>query len=240
MFSPDDWFSYWRLNCVLASYYWLVSREEGYDLENKWIFLQKCMEKQVPISPVLTELKGLCIKHKNEEGGLGIHFFKSATDGGDWIIQEVMRNHSSVGQFLPKDAPLSTFRIMTGSRLGMKSKAGVDSSSSTTTTTTGSNGKSKKGGKKNNSSNGGGGSSETKDNAATSDSSNDDIFAFSCVFRAGRSGGLTDHNSVLFDVDVPNKKIGVGTSNMHWYQLGPQAVTGTPWLNHNRYTTIVH
>jgi hypothetical protein len=38
---PDDWFSYWRLNCSLASWYWFVTRESGYDLENKWIFLQK-------------------------------------------------------------------------------------------------------------------------------------------------------------------------------------------------------
>lgn len=38
---PDDWFSYWRLNCILASWYWLVTRESGYDLENKWIFLKK-------------------------------------------------------------------------------------------------------------------------------------------------------------------------------------------------------
>jgi hypothetical protein len=208
LFFPDDWFSYWRLNCVLASYYWLVSREPGYDLENKWVFLQRCMEKQVPISPCLTQFKGLCIKHKNEEGGLGIHFYKSATDGGDWIIQEVMRNHASVAQFLPKDAPLSTFRVMTGSRLGMKT-AGSGGSSS--------------GGGRNGGANGKGGKGKDAD-----------IFAFSCVFRAGRSGGLTDHNSVLFDVDVPNQKLGVGTSNMHWYQLGPQAIANTPWLNHNR------
>jgi len=235
LFFPDDWFSYWRLNCVLASYYWLVSRESGYDLENKWIFLQKCMEKQVPISPVLTELKGLCIKHKNEEGGLGIHFFKSATDGGDWIIQEVMRNHASVGQFLPKDAPLSTFRIMTGSRLGMKPAAGGDSrnnSSSASASINGgaTNGKSKKGAKKNS----GKGGDTSSNSGGSGGGDDDDIFAFSCVFRAGRSGGLTDHNSVLFDVDVPSKQLGVGTSNMHWYQLGPQAVTSTPWLNHNR------
>jgi hypothetical protein len=86
---PEDWFSYWRLNCGLASWYWLVTKEEGFDLENKWTFLQRCMEKGVPCSPCNTTTKGLCIKHKNEEGGLGIHFFKNATQGGDWIIQEV-------------------------------------------------------------------------------------------------------------------------------------------------------
>jgi len=84
---PDDWFSYWRLNCSLASFYWLVTKEEGYELENKWTFLRRCMEKGVPCSPCDTKVKGLCIKHKNEEGGLGIHFYRNATQGGDWIIQ---------------------------------------------------------------------------------------------------------------------------------------------------------
>lgn len=187
---PDDWFSYWRLNCGLASWYWLVTREAGYDLENKWTFIQRCMEKKVPCSPCL-KVPGLCIKHKNEEGGLGIHFFKNAMNGGDWLIQETMANADAVAQFLPGEAPLSTFRVMTGSRLGMESASGSD---------------------------------------------DDDIFAFSCVFRAGRAGGSTDHNSVLFDVDVPGKKMGVGTSNMHWYQLGPHKVASTPWLNNSRCT----
>jgi hypothetical protein len=86
---PDDWFSYWRLNCGLASWYSLVTKESGYELENKWVFLQRCMAKGVPCSPCNTDTKALCIKHKNEEGGMGIHFFRNATQGGDWIIQEV-------------------------------------------------------------------------------------------------------------------------------------------------------
>ena len=193
---PDDWFSYWRLNCGLASWYWLVTRETGYDLENKWTFIQQCMKKKVPCSPCL-EVPGLCIKHKNEEGGLGIHFFKNAMSGGDWLIQETMSNADSVARFLPRDAPLSTFRVMTGSRLGMHNNSKSDKES---------------------------------------DIKGDDVFAFSCVFRAGRAGGATDHDSVLFDVDVPKKKMGVGTSNMHWYQLGAGKIATTPWLNNTRFT----
>ena len=29
LFFPDDWLSYWRLNCALASWYWLVTRYQG-------------------------------------------------------------------------------------------------------------------------------------------------------------------------------------------------------------------
>ena len=31
-------------------------------------------------------------KNKNIEGGMGIHFFKNAAFGGDWILQEKMVN----------------------------------------------------------------------------------------------------------------------------------------------------
>lgn len=156
-------------------------------------------------------MKGLCIKHKNMEGGLGIHFFQNALDGGDWIIQETMKNHSSVACFLPRNAPLSTFRVMTGSRLGIASTGSAAHSVDREA--------SKKGVP-----------------AETASSKLDPVFAFSCVFRAGRAGGLTDHNSVLFNVDVPAKKLGLGTSNMHWYQLGLRKILSTPWLNNTKFT----
>lgn len=31
LFFPDDWFSYWRLNCALASWYWLVTKVQRND-----------------------------------------------------------------------------------------------------------------------------------------------------------------------------------------------------------------
>ena len=64
----------------------------------------------------------------------------------------------------------------------------------------------------------------------------DPVFAFSCVFRAGRAGASTDHNSILFDVDQQKRCMGVGTSNMHWYQLGFPKALATPWLNNSRFT----
>lgn len=49
------------------------------------------------------------------------------------------------------------------------------------------------------------------------------------VFRAGREGALTDHSSVLFDVDVATGRLGRGTRNAQWYVLGPKAWFGSPW-----------
>ena len=82
-----------------------------------------------------------------------------------------MQNEAFVASLLPEHAPLSTFRVMTASRLGLSSKENT-------------------------------------------------IEAISCVFRAGRKGAATDHDSILFDVDVKTGKIGRGTTNMQWYRLG--------------------
>merc|ERR1719277_2920564 len=49
---------------------------------------------------------------------MGIHFFKNALNGGDWIVQEVINNDDFVSSLLPKKAPLSTFRVMTASLAG--------------------------------------------------------------------------------------------------------------------------
>ena len=46
------------------------------------------------------------------------------------------------------------------------------------------------------------------------------VTALSCVFRAGRQGAATDHDSILFDVDFKSGLISGGTTNAHWYRLG--------------------
>ena len=78
------------------------------------------------------------------------------------------------------------------------------------------------------------------------------IKAVSAVLRLGRSGALTDHSSVLFDVGVPSdysskntdlkklKKTDSGTkilgqiqrgmTNAHWYKLGLRKAATCSWL----------
>jgi hypothetical protein len=177
------------------------------------------------------------------------------------FFKKVMSNADAVAQFLPPGAPLSTFRVMTGSRLGIPSTGSTGRAATRQQQSTSSNGgdsgvgltaagkkakKSKKGGADDENENGGGGgggggTTGTTDSTGGSSGSGSGggdpgVFAFSCVFRAGRAGGLTDHDSVLFDVDQQGKKMGVGTSNMHWYQLGPGKALTTPWLNNNKFT----
>ena len=181
LLKPRDWFSLWRTNSRLAAWHSLCVKKEtqgwgDYDMENKWAFLARGRERGVAVSPVL-DVPALCVKHKNEEGGMGIHFFRNALAGGDWIIQEVMANEDFVANLLPPGAPLSTFRVMTASRLGLP---------------------------------------EDRRGAGPA------VAAIACVFRAGRAGAATDHDSILFDVDVATGKIGRGTTNMQWYKLGPQ------------------
>ena len=53
--------------------------------------------------------------------------------------------------------------------------------------------------------------------------------ALSSVLRLGRSGAMTDHSSVLFNVDISTGTVGQGVTNSHWYRLGLKAVN-CPWL----------
>ena len=63
------------------------------------------------------------------------------------------------------------------------------------------------------------------------------VTPLSCVFRAGRQGAVTDHVSILYDVDMETGVIGKGTTNEHWYQLGLHKILTTPWSN-NCSTTV--
>ena len=194
LLAPDDWFSYWRLNCnVVGMHALLNDMPQGYTMENKWNFLLEGEKLGVPVSPFL-KVPGIVVKHRNEEGGMGIHFYKNATAGGDWIIQETISNSDWVSTLLPKNAPLSTFRVITQSRASIN----VDEVPQL-----------------------------------------EDITALSCVFRAGRQGAATDHDSILFDVDVKTGLILGGTTNAHWYRLGlHEALPGRcPWRSQHGYQT---
>ena len=194
LLAPDDWFSYWRLNCRVAGLHALLNGvPAGYTMENKWTFLEEGNKRGVPVSPYL-DCPAVVVKHRNEEGGLGIHFYRNATDGGDWIIQERILNGEWVNRHLPENAPLSTFRVITQSR----------------------------------------GAIDVSKECAV-----EDVTALSCVFRAGRRGAATDHDSILFDVDVKTGKVLGGTTNAHWYRTGVhEALPGRcPWRSDDHAVT---
>ncbi|CAM9474598.1 unnamed protein product [Ectocarpus sp. 8 AP-2014] len=187
LICPQDWFSFWRLNCRLASYHALVTGSEGYRQEDKWTFLRDGKSKGVPISPFL-DIPAVVIKDKNEEGGMGLYFFKNATAGGDWIIQERLDNDEFVTSLLPDKAPLSTMRVISASRWWLEKRQGKIPGPSC-------------------------------------------IDSLSCVFRAGRQDADTDHSSILFDVDASTGTLLKGTTNAHWYELGPAKMFNTPWVS---------
>ena len=115
LLRPEPWFFYWRLNCRLASYHALLTQAKGYRMEDKWTFLQEARAAGVPISPYL-DMPAIVVKDRNEEGGMGIHFYANAArEGGRWIIQPVLANDARVQKWLTPDAPLSTMRVITAS-----------------------------------------------------------------------------------------------------------------------------
>lgn len=188
---PTDWFSLWQLNCRLVSYHSSTTKSKSYRMEDKWTFLVEGQELGVPVSPFL-QIEDIVCKNKNIEGGLGIHFYKNALHGGDWIIQEKIKNAQWLNHLLPLNSPLSTMRIITCSDLGIST------------------------------------------NELQADGNDQyisqHIKAMSSVLRLGRAGALTDHSSVLFDVDITTGLIKGGKSNSHWYKLGLNNITDCPWL----------
>jgi len=98
----------------LAALHALVTQDPGYDLEDKWEFLEKAEARGIAVTPWFKADK-VIVKHRNEEGGLGIHTFHSAHDGGDWVVQELLKNSKDLSSLLPPNAPLSTLRIVTSS-----------------------------------------------------------------------------------------------------------------------------
>ena len=103
LLCPQDWFSYWRLNCRLATWHSSVCPEQdkrGYALEDKWLFLETAEAKGVPVSPSL-RLPGIVVKHRNEEGGMGFQSFRNAVHGGDWCIQARLANSPFLNSLLP-------------------------------------------------------------------------------------------------------------------------------------------
>lgn len=118
--EPQDWFSFWRLNCRLATLHAGLTGETDYELEDKWKFLTVAEERNVAVTPYM-KVAGIVCKHRNEEGGLGFESFDNASEGGDWIIQRKLDNGPFLNSMLPPNAPLSTFRIISASRGGLKS-----------------------------------------------------------------------------------------------------------------------
>jgi len=116
LLAPRDWLQLWRLNCRLASMTALATQSKDFDLEDKWKFIKACQANGIPVTPVMDRPVTLVAKDVNEEGGMGIHVLKNVMHGGQWILQEKLENCDAVNKLLPKEAPLSTMRVVTGSK----------------------------------------------------------------------------------------------------------------------------
>jgi len=128
LMAPTDWLQLWRLNCRLASMTSLATKSKDFEMEDKWKFIQTCLAKKIPVTPVFDMPKTLIAKDVLEEGGLGIHVLKNVLHGGRWILQEKLDNCAAVNQLLPENPPLSTMRVLTCSR-GALSELGAGAGS---------------------------------------------------------------------------------------------------------------
>jgi hypothetical protein len=126
LLAPKHWFALWRINSTLVAAHHNANAhapkvQSEYRYENKWDFLELALQQsekasaavKFKVTPIITRVAEMVCKHKNIEGGMGIHMFKNAVHGGDWILQERLYNCEELQAVLPSDAPLSTFRVIT-------------------------------------------------------------------------------------------------------------------------------
>jgi hypothetical protein len=128
LLAPKHWFALWRINSTLVAAHHTAHADkpkvqDEYRYENKWDFLELALKQQsepqsgksgqFKVTPIIAEFSEIVCKHKNIEGGMGIHLFKNAAHGGDWILQERLYNCEELQALLPAEAPLSTFRVIT-------------------------------------------------------------------------------------------------------------------------------
>lgn len=126
LLAPKHWFALWRINSTLVAAHHNAHThapkiQKEYRYENKWDFLELALQQsektssaaKFKVTPIITDISEMVCKHKNIEGGMGIHMFKNAIHGGDWILQKRLYNCAELQALLPSDAPLSTFRVIT-------------------------------------------------------------------------------------------------------------------------------
>lgn len=133
---------------------------------------------------------------------MGIQFYKNALHGGEWILQERMKNADWISELLPPNAPLSTMRVITASEWALSRNAPATSIFKDAAVPC----------------------------SDLGEAASKYIYPCTAVLRLGRAGASTDHSSVLFDIDMGTGEIRKGLSNAHWYRLGLQNITSCPWL----------
>jgi hypothetical protein len=241
LLHPDDWFSLWRMNSHLVSFHSMVTGSQDYKMEDKWTFLVSGKALQVPVSPFNDQTEAIVCKNKMIEGGMGIHFYRNAAYGGDWIIQDRLQNAPWLNALLPQNAPLSTMRVITTSSFTLsaeyplrqnrellnKSSLSLEDEDETDDAIMVGNERRLGRGEGLLTEHGSERSSPVQEDAGDFAQY---INAESAVLRLGRMHAQTDHSSILFDVDVATGIIQGGTTNAHWYQLGLDKVQKTPWL----------
>ena len=111
LFFPDEWITYWQINSIVSTLHYYNTKDKAYKLENKFKFLQEAEKINLPVTPSIKS--DIILKDKNMEGGLGINVIRNAFNNGNIVIQKLMYNNDYIKKLLPKNAALSTFRVLT-------------------------------------------------------------------------------------------------------------------------------
>ena len=88
---------------IFIHYQWLTTKSSNFQLDNLIQLYQKATDIGLATSKLIPQGE-IVIKHKNIEGGMGIHFFKNILShpSGDWIIKEQPEIHFSLIENFPE------------------------------------------------------------------------------------------------------------------------------------------
>ena len=66
----------------------------------------------------------------------------------------------------------------------------------------------------------------------------DCYYTLSAVFRAGINNSITDHNSILYNINIDTGEIEDGVSNNYWYKIGFKNIFDKTVFKNRRYDKI--
>jgi hypothetical protein len=126
--APGEREAAWiRPDYVVGMYYaWEYTRirPKYHALDDKRRFVSACLEAGLPVPPTLTAAEAVArggswiVKEPLSDRGVGVFWMDAAElvrqdDAAELLVQERLSNHPALLEVLPRDAPLSTLRVIT-------------------------------------------------------------------------------------------------------------------------------
>jgi hypothetical protein len=209
--NVDNWFLYWRINCILSTHDEITNGSCQYKYENKYDFLKDYKDK-IKTYPVINDCEyiyvvkklnnvategplldyDVVIKDPNVEGGMGIYFFNK---NKYWVFKEKPQNvnyteYKNIFYGNNKDGYIIQQKMKNPNYLKLNNSCPLSTIRIVS----------------------------SYDNCNVGNGNDNIPKIWARVFRKGDENAKTDHKCTLFNV-TDDGKILTGCRNQNWYSL---------------------